>query len=184
MIPKHRFFASVAAVVVCGVLAAAQAGPAPHTRATAAAASGAGQSAERSQRATNVIGSQVYGRAGHERIGQIEDLVIDRGGRVSLAVLTLRPNVLSPAEPKPGSRSTGPATADRLYAVPWSALRYDGPMQHFVLDAAADELASAPSFLRTTWPDMSDERWGQSVYRHYGRRYETAASAADSGRKR
>lgn len=182
MIPRHRFVAGVAGALICGALVWAQAGAAPDTR--TAAGSGAGQSAERSKRATNVIGSQVYGRTGHERIGQIEELVIDRGGRVSLAVLTLRPNVLSPAEPRPGSRSMAPAAADRLYAVPWSALRYDGSMQHFVLDAAADKLASAPSFMRTSWPDVSDERWEQSVYRHYGRRYEMAASGADSGRKR
>lgn len=128
-----------------------------------AVSSARGQAWERSRRATNVIGARVFGGPGHERVGQIEDLVIDRDGGISIAVLNLNPNVLSAAP--------APPPADRLHAVPWSALRFDDTMQHFMLEVDVERLAGGPSFARGSWPDMTDADWRRRMDRHYGRSY-------------
>lgn len=226
MTPKATLFFLAAGLVASGATVRAQAADTTKDVPVAAASSTArAQSSQRSQRATNVIGAQVYDRTGHERIGQIEELVIDRDGKVSLAILTLRPDASRTAATSaakattntgsdvasgtarsrdpgavtvppgslrsPGTPSTGlsasvaaAAANDRLYAVPWKLLSYDEPLQHFVLDVAADKLASAPVFTRTGWPDISDPGWNQRVYRHFGERYEVAAAEQKPGPRR
>lgn len=182
-------FVACAIVLLCGGAIAeertrevpAQSPTPADGRLEGATGSARGQAWARSRRATNVIGAQVFGGPGHERVGQIEDLVIGSDGSIAVAVLNLNPNVLStpPANPPAADRraaaavagASGTPPADRLHAVPWSALRFDDTMQHFMLEVEVERLASSPFFVRGSWPDMTDADWLRRMERHYGRSY-------------
>lgn len=188
----------------------------------------AGPTAKGASRATSVVGAPVYGSTSHEHIAQIEDLIIDRRGRVTLAVLALTENAASGRAPGAADATLGQGTSatgsdvgsgtarsrdpsavtmprggsasgtssssglsaaavgasGRLHAVPWTALRYDEAMQHFVLEADASKLASAPSFSRADWPDLASVQWSERVYRHFGQRFQTAAAESSTDTRR
>jgi hypothetical protein len=57
---------------------------------------------------------------------------------------------------------------DKLFAVPWQALRLDPGLHHFVLDVSREKLNSAPGFDKDAWPDMADPDFARSIYRYYG----------------
>jgi hypothetical protein len=58
---------------------------------------------------------------------------------------------------------------DKLFAVPWSALRVDEGEHEFILDVDRKTLENAPGFDKDNWPDMADATFGTSVHQHYGR---------------
>ena len=60
------------------------------------------------------------------------------------------------------------AGADKLFAVPWSALKLDTENKRFVLDVAKDQLESAPGFDQDQWPDMADPTWESKIHSYYG----------------
>lgn len=93
---------------------------------------------------------------GHdEDLGNIEDLMIDvHGGRIRYAVLSFG-----------GFLGIG----DKLFAVPFEALRLDAENQRFVLDIPKEKLENAPGFDKDNWPDINDRAWVGDVYRYYGR---------------
>lgn len=100
-----------------------------------------------------LIGDKVRNPDG-EDLGSIEELMIDfRRGRIAYAVLSF------------GGFA---GLADKLFAIPWSALRIDGSEGHLVLDVPRDRLKDAPGFDKSQWPNMADLRWGGSIYEYYG----------------
>lgn len=58
--------------------------------------------------------------------------------------------------------------ADKLFAVPWSALKLDTENKRFTLDVDKEKLESAPGFDKDNWPDMADPTWQDSIHSYYG----------------
>jgi sporulation protein YlmC with PRC-barrel domain len=103
--------------------------------------------------ASTLAGDSVRNSAG-EDLGKVDEIMIDiPSGRVAYAVLSFG-----------GVLRMG----NKLFAVPWSALRVDEDEKHFILDVDKKTLESAPGFAKDKWPDMADTTWGAEVFRHYG----------------
>jgi sporulation protein YlmC with PRC-barrel domain len=103
--------------------------------------------------ATSVIGDNVVNPAG-ENLGKIEELMLDlEKGRVAYAVLSFG-----------GFMGMG----EKLFAIPFEALKLDTSREHFMLDVAKDKLKNAPGFDRNNPPKASDRTWGAEVYKFYG----------------
>lgn len=89
-----------------------------------------------------------------EKLGKIEELMIDvEKGRVAYAVLSFG-----------GFLGMG----DKLFAIPWNALRIDREEKRFVLDVPKDKLEKAPGFDQDHWPDMADRAWSTGIDTYYG----------------
>src|SRR5665213_1549179 len=90
----------------------------------------------------------------NEDLGKIEHLMIDLGtGRIAYAVLSFG-----------GFLGLG----DKLFAIPWRALRIDEGEHEFTLDVDRQTLDRAPGFDKDNWPDMADDSFATSIHRHYG----------------
>jgi sporulation protein YlmC with PRC-barrel domain len=101
---------------------------------------------------TTICGDPVVNAAG-ENLGEIEDLMVDlHNGRVAYAVLSFG-----------GFMGIG----DKLFAVPFEALKLDAEHDRFVLDIPREKLEKAPGFDKSSWPDFADPRFGQQVYGYY-----------------
>ncbi|HEX5311961.1 PRC-barrel domain-containing protein [Aquabacterium sp.] len=89
-----------------------------------------------------------------EKLGEIKDIMLDiSSGRIRYAVLSFG-----------GFMGMG----EKLFAVPWSALKLDTQNKRFVLDVDKDKLESAPGFDKDHWPDMADSSWAESIHSYYG----------------
>lgn len=103
--------------------------------------------------ATTVIGDSVCNLQ-EEDLGSIDDIMLDTSsGEIRYAVLS-----------SGGFLGMG----DRMFAVPWSALKLDTEHKRFVLDVDADRIREAPGFDKDHWPDMADSSWTNSVDSYYG----------------
>jgi sporulation protein YlmC with PRC-barrel domain len=103
--------------------------------------------------ASTLAGDSVRNSAG-ENLGKVDEIMIDiPSGRVAYAVLSFG-----------GVLGIG----NKLFAVPWSALRVDEDEKCFILDMDKNTLESAPGFDKDNWPDMADTTWGSTVFRYYG----------------
>jgi sporulation protein YlmC with PRC-barrel domain len=103
--------------------------------------------------ADTLIGSDVYNTAG-ESLGSIKEFMIEMSsGRIGYAVLSFG-----------GFLGVG----DRLFAVPWAALRLDTVNKRFTLNASKEQLKKAPGFDKDHWPSMADQSWATDVYAFYG----------------
>jgi sporulation protein YlmC with PRC-barrel domain len=103
--------------------------------------------------ASTLAGDNVQNSAG-EDLGKVNELMIDiPSGRVAYAVLSIG-----------GFLGMG----NKLFAVPWSALRVDEDKKIFVLDVDKKKLENAPGFDKDNWPDMADDAWGTQIYSYYG----------------
>jgi len=89
-----------------------------------------------------------------EKLGTIEDLVVDLDkGYIAYAVLSFG-----------GFLGMG----DKLFAIPWGALKVDTHEKRLVLDVKKEVLERAPGFNKDSWPDMADQAWGSKIYSYYG----------------
>lgn len=105
--------------------------------------------------ADTLIGNDVCNEVA-EDLGNIKEIMLDmRTGRVSYAVLSFG-----------GFMGMG----EKLFAVPWEALRLDTNNKRFVLDVTKSRLEGAPGFDKQHWPDMADATWEQSIHAYYGTR--------------
>ncbi|HWB82610.1 MAG TPA: PRC-barrel domain-containing protein [Bryobacteraceae bacterium] len=103
--------------------------------------------------ASSLEGDSVRNSAG-ESLGKVDELMIDiPSGRIAYAVLSFG-----------GFLRMG----NKLFAVPWSALKVDQDEKCFILDVDKAVLENAPGFDKDNWPDMADMTWGAEVFRHYG----------------
>ncbi len=103
--------------------------------------------------ADTLIGNEVYNLK-DENLGDIKEIMLDmRSGRVSYAVLSFG-----------GFLGLG----EKLFAVPWNALKLDTENKRFVLDVETERLESAPGFNQDAWPDMADQSWANSIHDFYG----------------
>jgi sporulation protein YlmC with PRC-barrel domain len=102
--------------------------------------------------ASTLVGDPVRNEAG-ETLGEIREIMLDvRTGRVAYAVLGFG-----------GFLGMG----DKLFAVPWPALRHHEREHAFVLGVSRETLRRAPGFDKDRWPDFADPAWSASVHEHY-----------------
>jgi len=103
--------------------------------------------------ATTIIGDEVRNLQG-EDIGEIEELMINlEDGCIAYAVLSFG-----------GLMGIG----DKLFAVPWKALRIRPEEHAFVMDIQKDKLEKAPGFDKDNWPNMADVDWAKRIDSFYG----------------
>jgi sporulation protein YlmC with PRC-barrel domain len=110
--------------------------------------------------ADTLLGNDVYNLS-DENLGSIKEFMIDmQSGRIVYAVLSFG-----------GFLGMG----DRLFAVPWQALKLDTANKRFALNVSKDKLKNAPGFDKDHWPSMADTTWATDVHSFYGipRSYET-----------
>jgi sporulation protein YlmC with PRC-barrel domain len=109
------------------------------------------QAWERTHRASRIIGMDVVNAQG-EKVGDIEDIVLDRHGTVAYAVV-----------------STGGflGVGERLHAVPWRSLEANAAAGQFLLDVDREKLAKAPGFDNSRFPDVNDPKWSAENRRHF-----------------
>jgi hypothetical protein len=102
--------------------------------------------------ASTIIGDPVRNGM-NEDLGKIEDLMIDlSSGRVAYAVLSFG-----------GFLGVG----NKLFAVPFRAMKVDTAEHAFVLDVPKDRLKQAPGFDKDNWPDVSDTGYRSQIYSFY-----------------
>jgi hypothetical protein len=101
--------------------------------------------------ANTLKGDKVVNRAG-EDLGQIEDFMIDfENGRIAYAVLSFG-----------GFLGMG----DKLFAIPWQALKLRLTEHAFILDIDKEILEKAEGFGKDKWPLTCEEL--SRVYTYYG----------------
>ncbi|HEY8034341.1 MAG TPA: PRC-barrel domain-containing protein [Methylobacter sp.] len=102
--------------------------------------------------ADTLIGNDVYNQ-NNEDLGDIKEIMLDMtNGQVSYAVLSFG-----------GFLGMG----EKLFAVPWDALKLDTEHKRFVLNVDKDRLESAPGFDKDHWPDMADQAWIDKINAYY-----------------
>lgn len=90
-----------------------------------------------------------------EKLGKIQDIMLDiTEGKIRYAVLS-----------SGGFMGVG----DRLFAVPWKALKLDKENKRFLLDVDQERLKNAPGFNKDQWPNMADTTWSTTIETYYTR---------------
>lgn len=103
--------------------------------------------------ASTVIGTDVKNLQ-DENLGKIEEIMLDViNGRVMYAVLSFG-----------GFLGLG----NKLFAIPWQALRYDHAANAYRLAADKERLKNAPGFDKDEWPDTTDAAWSNGLHEFYG----------------
>lgn len=103
--------------------------------------------------ASTLNGDDVYDPLG-EKLGSIKEIMLNiPTGTVCYAVLSFG-----------GFLSMG----EKLFAVPWAALKLDTENKRFVLNIEKARLENAPGFDTDDWPNMADQTWASGVHAYYG----------------
>jgi sporulation protein YlmC with PRC-barrel domain len=111
--------------------------------------------------ADTLIGEDVY-NSQDEKLGDIKEFMINmQTGEIEYAVLSFG-----------GVFSIG----EKLFAVPFDALKLDTVNERFLLDVEKQALENAPGFDKDNWPDMADETWASQVHSFYGSPYTPSSS--------
>jgi sporulation protein YlmC with PRC-barrel domain len=101
--------------------------------------------------ATSIIGDKVINRAG-EDIGEISDIMINiLDGNIEYLIIEFG-----------GFLGIG----EKLFAVPFSAVKLNAKDQNFTLDVEKSFLESAPGFDKEHWPDTNSHYF--DVNAHWG----------------
>lgn len=101
----------------------------------------------------NTLAGNKVRNSRNEDLGKVEDFMLDlQEGKIAYAVLSFGGFV---------------GIGEKLFAVPWSALRLDQDKRDFVLDVEKDALKSAPGFDKDQWPDFADLTFGRQIHEHY-----------------
>jgi len=111
--------------------------------------------------ADTLVGDDVCNRKG-EVLGDIKEIMLDTSdGKVCYAVMSFG-----------GFLGMG----EKLFAVPWNALKLDTLNKRFELNVEKDRLKEAPGFDKNDWPDMADPTWANEIHSYYGTQYRTEES--------
>jgi sporulation protein YlmC with PRC-barrel domain len=102
--------------------------------------------------ASTLTGDEVVNAQG-DNLGKIEDVMLDLDrGRIAYAVLSFG-----------GFLGMG----NKLFAVPWDALKVDHEHKRLRLDMPKEKLEAAPGFDKDNWPKHPDSNFMDSVYTYY-----------------
>lgn len=89
-----------------------------------------------------------------EDIGEIKEIMLDvPTGNIEYAVLSF------------GSFL---GMGEKLFAVPWSALKLDTINKRFILNVDKERLQNAPGFDKDNWPDLADSTLSNDLHSYYG----------------
>ena len=103
--------------------------------------------------ASTLTGDSVQNSAG-EDLGTVDEIMIDiPSGKVAYAVVSFG-----------GFLGMG----NKLFAIPWSALKVNEDSKHFILNVDRKTLEAAPGFDKDNWPDMADTNWASQLNTYYG----------------
>jgi len=103
--------------------------------------------------ADTLLGNDVYNLQ-NEDIGDIKEIMLDvASGNVEYAVLSF------------GSFL---GLGEKLFAVPWNALKLDTENKRFLLDVDKERLKNAPGFDKDNWPDLADKTLATNLHSYYG----------------
>jgi hypothetical protein len=103
--------------------------------------------------AGTLTGEDVYNEL-EEKLGDIKEFMLDMSsGEVAYAVLSFG-----------GILGIG----EKLFAVPFDALKLDTANKRFILNVDKDRLQTAPGFDKDDWPDMADPTWASGIRSFYG----------------
>lgn len=105
--------------------------------------------------AKDLLGQPIHNLHG-DKLGDLADIVLDRHEGLPVYGVLSVGGVLGMGE--------------KLFAVPWHALRLDTERDHdhrFLLDASIDRLKSAPGFDHDNWPDTADEGFVERTHTSY-----------------
>lgn len=102
--------------------------------------------------ADTLDGNDVLDDAG-EKLGTLTRIMLDvPSGRVAYGVLSVG-----------GFLGMG----DKLFAIPWKALRLDTENHAFRLSVSKERLEAAEGFDKDAWPSMADQRWAERTHAFY-----------------
>jgi sporulation protein YlmC with PRC-barrel domain len=114
--------------------------------------------------AARLKGDRVRNAAG-ENLGTIKEIAINLlSGRVAYAVLSFG-----------GVFGIG----EKLFTVPWDAVRIDEEEHEFILDMKRQTLEDAPGLDRHNWPSASDGWCGLAIEAHDGQRINPESNVSD-----
>jgi sporulation protein YlmC with PRC-barrel domain len=103
--------------------------------------------------ADTLIGDHVHNLQ-NEHLGEIKEIMLDmRTGKIAYAVMS-----------SGGVLSIG----EKLFAVPWEALKLDTANKQFRLDIDKERIDNAPGFDTDHWPDMANPQWHNQIHSYYG----------------
>ncbi len=103
--------------------------------------------------ANTLIGNDVFNHK-DEELGDIKEIMLDMySGNVGYAVLSFG-----------GFLGMG----EKLFAVPWNALKLDTENKRFILNVERERLRDAPGFDKEHWPNMADQAWASKIHEYYG----------------
>jgi sporulation protein YlmC with PRC-barrel domain len=103
--------------------------------------------------ADTLIGNDVCNPE-NEDIGNIKEIMLDVAtGNIEYAVLSF------------GSFL---GMGEKLFAVPWSALKLDTENKRFILDVQKERLKNAPGFNKDSWPNLADKTLANDLHSYYG----------------
>ena len=103
--------------------------------------------------ADTLNGNDVYNHKG-EHLGDIKEIMLNMSsGKVEYAVVSFG-----------GFLGMG----EKLFAVPWHALKLNIQNKHFVLNVDKERLEDAPGFDKDHWPNMADQAWANTIHTYYG----------------
>lgn len=104
-------------------------------------------------KASDLIGKNVVNPEG-KSLGEIKNLAIDaESGRIAYGILSFG-----------GFLGIG----DKLFAIPWGALRVGPGGDNFILNVAKEKLEKAPGFDSNKWPDLSNRKTAAELHTYYG----------------
>ena len=103
--------------------------------------------------ATSIIGDEVAINQG-EHLGKIKDIMLDiQQGTISYVVMEVG-GILGINE--------------KLFAIPYKALKLDAADQKFILHIAKDQLEQAPGFDKDHWPGTNSHEYFNGVGTYWG----------------
>ena len=102
--------------------------------------------------ADTLIGNSVCNLE-NEDIGEIKEIMLNvANGNIEYAVLSF------------GSFL---GMGEKLFAVPWGALKLDTEHKRFLLNITKERLKNAPGFDKDRWPDLADKTLSNDLHSYY-----------------
>lgn len=102
--------------------------------------------------ASTLTGDDVVNPQG-ESLGSLKDFMLDTAtGKIAYAVLSFG-----------GVLGMG----NKLFAVPWGALKVDGDKKNLVLSVSKERLKDAPGFDKDHWPNFAETTFAESIRSYY-----------------
>ena len=103
---------------------------------------------QQAHRANNLMGKEVVGQGG-ERLGTVEDLVVDQQGQISFVVLSS-------------------ADDNKLRPILFKSLSGDPQQDQLTANIDKQRFSNAPSFEKGEWQQVLSPEWESNVYGYYG----------------